>query len=179
MRSHSRHLRRTRCPMKEDVGEQESARRATPSFLGRWPCLVGRFCEGWCWAGGCCRRSCYFAYVGCSSAGLGVRTCCFVRGDLGERCTCSSFAGSVKADLKRSVEESLAKRFQWAGDSGRARATETLVGQFREHSVRISARLSALGEAEEAKSSTGGLLRRCVGAMTRSDKGNRRRLLCR
>jgi hypothetical protein len=46
------------------------------------------------------------------------------------------------------------------------------VSQFREHAVRIRARLFALGEAEEAQSSTGGLLRRCVGAMTRSDKGN-------
>ena len=53
------------------------------------------------------------------------------------------------------------------------------MGKFGKDAVRIRARLSALGEAEEAQSSTGGLLRRCVGAMTRSDKGNRRRLLCR
>jgi hypothetical protein len=64
------------------------------------------------------------------------------------------------------------------GDRGRAWATESIVGQVRENTVRIRGRLSALGEAEEAMSSTGGLLRRCVGAMSRSDKGNRRRLLC-
>jgi hypothetical protein len=57
-------------------------------------------------------------------------------------------------------------------------ATKTLVGQFREHAVRIRARISALGEAEEAQSSKGGMLCRCVRAMTRSNKGNRRRLLC-
>jgi hypothetical protein len=57
-------------------------------------------------------------------------------------------------------------------------ATEALVGQFRENAVRIRARLSAHGEAEEAQSSTGGLLRRSVGAMTHFDKGKRRRLLC-
>jgi hypothetical protein len=53
-----------------------------------------------------------------------------------------------------------------------------LVGEFGDHSVRILARLSALGEAEEAQSSTGGLLRRCVGAMTRSDEGNNCRIFC-
>jgi hypothetical protein len=104
-------------------------------------------------------------------------TCWLVWGDLDERCTSSSFAGSVKAHLKWSIDESLAKRIQWAEDRGRARATKMLVGQFREHAVRIRARMSALGEAEEAMSSTGGLLRPCVGAMTRSDKGNHRRLL--
>jgi hypothetical protein len=83
----------------------------------------------------------------------------------------------VKADFKRSVDESLAKRIQWAGDRGRAWATEALVGQFRENAVRTRARLSALGEAEEAQSSTGGLLRRFVGAIPRYDNGNRRRLL--
>jgi hypothetical protein len=66
----------------------------------------------------------------------------------------------VKADLKRSVDESLAKRVQWAGDRGRTWATETFVGQFNVHAVRIRARMSALGEAEEAQSSTGGLRRR-------------------
>jgi hypothetical protein len=137
--------------MKADVGEHESARRATPSFLGRWPCLVDRFCEGWWWEGGCCRRRSYFASVGCYSAGLRVKTCWLVWDDFGERCTGNRFVGSVKADLKRSVDESLAKRIQWAGDHGRAWATETLVGQFREHAVRTSARLSALGEAEEAQ----------------------------
>jgi hypothetical protein len=59
------------------------------------------------------------------------------------------------------------------------RSAKALVCQFGKHAVRICARLSALGEAEEAQSSTGGLLRRCVGAMTRSDEGNRCRLLCR
>jgi hypothetical protein len=51
-------------------------------------------------------------------------------------------------------------------------AAKTFVGEFGEHSVRIRARFSALGEAEEAQSSTGGLFRRCVGAMTRFDEGN-------
>jgi hypothetical protein len=83
----------------------------------------------------------------------------------------------VKADFKRSVDESLAKCVQWAGDRGRAWTIEELVGQFCEDAVRICARLSALGEAEEAQSSTCGLLRRCVGAKTRLDKGNRCRLL--
>jgi hypothetical protein len=93
---------------------------------------------------------CCFAYVGGSLAGLGVKALWLVRGDLGDGCTGSSFAGSVKADLKRGAYESLAKRIQWAGDRGRARATKTLVGQFCEHAVRIYARLSALSEAEEA-----------------------------
>jgi hypothetical protein len=53
------------------------------------------------------------------------------------------------------------------------------VGQFGENVVRIRARLSALSEAEEAQSSTGGLLRRCVGAMTRSNEGYGCLLLCR
>jgi hypothetical protein len=59
-----------------------------------------------------------------------------------------------------------------AGDRGRTWAAETLVGEFGERSVRILVLLPALGEAEEAKSSTCGLLRRCVGVMTRSDEGN-------
>jgi hypothetical protein len=79
----------------------------------------------------------------------------------------------VKADFKRAVDESLAERILWAGDRGRAWATKALVAQFSEDAVRICARLTALGEAEEAQSSTGGLLRRCVGAMTRSNKGKR------
>jgi hypothetical protein len=45
------------------------------------------------------------------------------------------------------------------------------VGEFGEHYVRIRARLPA-HKVEEAQSSTGGLLRRCVGVMTRSDVGN-------
>jgi hypothetical protein len=44
----------------------------------------------------------------------------------------------------------LTKRIQWAGDRGRAWATETLAGQLKEHAVRNGARMSALGEAEEA-----------------------------
>jgi hypothetical protein len=58
-------------------------------------------------------------------------------------------------------------------------ATETFVGKFSENAVRVRARLPALSEAEEAQSSTGGLLRDYVGAMTTSDKGSRRGLLCR
>jgi hypothetical protein len=85
----------------------------------------------------------------------------------------------MKADFKCAVDERFAERIKWAGDRGRALATETLVGQFSKSEVRICARLSALGETEEAQSNTGGLLRSCVGAMTRSDKGNRCRLLCR
>jgi hypothetical protein len=46
------------------------------------------------------------------------------------------------------------------------------MGELCEHTVRALARVSALGDAEEAQSSTSGLLRRCMGAMTRSDKGN-------
>jgi hypothetical protein len=86
----------------------------------------------------------------------------------------------MKADLQCAVDERLAEPIQWAGDRGRAWATEAFVGQFGEDAVRIRARLSALGEAEEAQSSTGGLLRRCVGAISaRSAVGNRCRLLCR
>jgi hypothetical protein len=54
-----------------------------------------------------------------------------------------------------------------------------LVGQFDENAVHICARMSALGEAEEAQSSTGGLFRLSVGAMTRFDEGNGRLMLCR
>jgi hypothetical protein len=114
-----------------------------------------------------------------ASAGHGIRVCWFVRRDVREGCAGSGLAGNVKADFKRAVDESLAERIKWAGNRGRAWATEALVGQFSEDAVRICARLSALGEAEEAQSSTGGLLRRFVGVMTRSDKGNRCRLLCR
>jgi hypothetical protein len=101
-----------------------------------------------------------------------------VWGDFGERCASSRLAGGVETDFEGAVDESLAQRIQLAGDRGRPWATEALVGQFKEEAVHIRARLSALGEAEEAQSSTGGLLRRCVGAMTRSDKGKGRCLLC-
>jgi hypothetical protein len=45
------------------------------------------------------------------------------------------------------------------------------VRELGEYAIRVRARLSALGEADEAKSITGGLLHRCVRAMTRSDEG--------
>jgi hypothetical protein len=54
---------------------------------------------------------------------------------------------------------------------GRAWGVETLVGELMEDAVRTCARLSALGEAEEVQSIKGGLLRRCVGAISRFDKG--------
>jgi hypothetical protein len=49
--------------------------------------------------------------------------------------------------------------------------------EFTEYAVLIYARLSALGEAEEAQSSMGGLLCRCVGAMTRYDESDVRHML--
>jgi ribosomal protein S12 methylthiotransferase accessory factor YcaO len=85
----------------------------------------------------------------------------------------------MKADFKCAVDERLAYRIQWAGNRCRAWAAEAFVGQFGKDADRIRARMSALGEAEEAQSNTGGLLRRYVGAMTRFDKGNRCRLLSR
>jgi hypothetical protein len=84
----------------------------------------------------------------------------------------------MHAIFKRFVDERFSWLIEWAGVSGRAWAAETLVGEFGEYSVRIRGSLSALGEAEEAQSGTGGLLRRCVAAMTRSDKGNGCILLC-
>jgi hypothetical protein len=93
MRSHSRHLRRTRCRMKGDDGEQESARRATPSFL-RWgsrgvALLSGRGCAR-------CRCCCYcFASVGGCFLGSGVRAWRFVWSDVGERRACNGLVGGV------------------------------------------------------------------------------------
>jgi hypothetical protein len=142
--------------MKGEDGEQKSARRATPSFL-RW----GSRGVAWLRAGECalgCWR--YFAYVGGCLPGSGVRAWRLVRGDLGERCACSGLACGVFADFKRAVHESLAKRIRWPGDRGRAWVTKALVGQFGENAVRICSRMSALGETEEAQSSTGCLLRR-------------------
>jgi hypothetical protein len=78
----------------------------------------------------------------------------------------------MQANFELFIDERLALRVKWAGDRGRARAAEALVRELGKYSARIRARLSALGEAEEAQSSIGGLLCRCVGAMTRSDEGN-------
>jgi hypothetical protein len=90
--------------MKEDVGEQESARRATPSFLGGLPCMVGRF-GGWGGACGFCRRCCCrLAPVNGGFASFGVRAERLVQRDLGEGRTGGSLAGGVKADFKRSVD---------------------------------------------------------------------------
>jgi hypothetical protein len=47
----------------------------------------------------------------------------------------------MNADFERAVDERLAESIQWAGYGGRARAAETLVGQFSEDAVRIRARL--------------------------------------
>jgi hypothetical protein len=73
----------------------------------------------------------------------------------------------------------MAERIHWARYRVRTWAAETSVREFGEAAVRIRAYVSALGEAEEARSSTGGLLRRCVVAITRYDKGNRRCMLWR
>jgi hypothetical protein len=85
----------------------------------------------------------------------------------------------MQANFERSVDERLAYLIQWPEIAvGRGWQNQTLVGElFGEHSVRVRARLPALGEAEDAQSRTGGLLRRCVGAMNRSDEGNGCRLI--
>jgi hypothetical protein len=49
-------------------------------------------------------------HVGGSFAGFGVKAGRLVWRGLGEGCTGSSLAPSVKADFKRYVDESLAKR---------------------------------------------------------------------
>jgi hypothetical protein len=51
--------------------------------------------------------------------------------------------------------------------------TETLVCELSEDAVRIRTHVAILEETGEAQWSTGGLFRRCVGSMTRFDKGNR------
>jgi hypothetical protein len=55
----------------------------------------------------------------------------------------------MHANFEHFVDERLAT-VVGDGDRGRAWAAETLVRELGKHSVRIRARLTALGEAEEA-----------------------------
>jgi hypothetical protein len=107
MRSHSRYLRRTQWRMKEDVGEQKSARRATPSFLGRGFCRVARLYQGG--GAGCCCCCCRgLAFVGCCLTGSRVGACRLVRCDLRERGAGSCLVGGMQTDFQRAVDERLA-----------------------------------------------------------------------
>jgi hypothetical protein len=74
------------------------------------------------------------------------------------------------ADFQCAVDERLAQHLQWARYRGRSWATKTFMCELCEELVRVSAHLSA-------QSSTGGLIHRIVGAITRSNKDSRRCML--
>jgi hypothetical protein len=94
---------------------------------------------------------CCLAFLGSRFAGFGVWTWGLVMVYSSERSPSNRLARGVLANLQSAVGENVAERIQWAQDRGRSGAAETFVREFGEDAVRhIRARLSALGEAEEA-----------------------------